>query len=131
MHFLGRMGHVKEHTNHPFWNDSLSLTLSVYVIHKNVSMSPFFFIFPPPPLYHPFLHLSTSAPVGIGKRCSSLSSMTSALSWPQGSEPPRPLNCMPIESTFNIPIPPSSMYHDFVVAESCQMQQLIIRLAFF
>lgn len=68
-------------------------------------------VFPLYPLYHLFLHLSISAPVGIGKRCSSLSSMTPAPTWPPTSGLLKPPDCMPIESTVSILIPPPSMSH--------------------
>lgn len=58
---LSHMAHLKVHPNIPFGIDSLSLTLSVYVIHKNVSMSPFFSSFFPLCITLS-LHLSTSGP---------------------------------------------------------------------
>lgn len=82
--------------------NTMLFTLSVYMMHENVSCAFLSLL----SLLHPFflcitifLHLSILATVGIGKRSSNISSMTLPSHGHLISDPPETLNCMPINST--------------------------------
>lgn len=95
-------------------------TLSVYMKHENVScaflyLSSFYLIlcFLSILRITIFLHLSILAPVGIGKRYSSLSKHDPSPSHGhhQSTTPWKTLDCMPIDSTSTFLILPLSMSH--------------------